>query len=43
MTDRNGDPLVSKILDIIDEHRSRYAVALAVAEYIRELTEGGEG
>lgn len=36
MTDRNGDPLVSDILDIIDEKRTRYAVALAIAEYIRE-------
>lgn len=36
MTDRNGDPLVSDILNIIDEKHSRYAVVLAIAEYIRK-------
>lgn len=34
-TDRNGDPLVSDILDIIDRDNSRYKVAVAVAAYIR--------
>lgn len=33
-TDRNGNPLVGKILDIIDDKRSRYAVAVAIAEFI---------
>lgn len=37
MTDRNNDPLVSAILDIIDEKHSRYAVAVAIAEYVRGL------
>jgi hypothetical protein len=35
-TDRNGDQLAGDILDIIDKHRSRYAVAVAVAAYIRD-------
>lgn len=35
MTDTNGDPLVSEILDIIDDKHSRYLVAQALAEYIR--------
>jgi hypothetical protein len=34
-TDRNGDPLVGRILDIIDAKRSRYLVACAIAEDIR--------
>lgn len=36
-TDKNGDPLVGDILDIIDKERSRYKVAVAIAEYIREV------
>lgn len=35
-TDRNSNPVVGKILDIIDEKRSRYAVAVAVADYVAE-------
>lgn len=42
-TGRDGNPAASKVLDIIDDKRSRYAVAVAVAEYIaardRELLE----
>lgn len=35
-TDRNGDPIVGDILDIIDKGESkRYAVAVRVAEYVR--------
>lgn len=35
-TDRNGDPIVGDILDIIDKERSRYKVAVAIAAYIRK-------
>lgn len=35
MTDRNNDPDVSKILDIIDEKHSRYEVAKAVADWVK--------
>lgn len=34
-SDRNGDPIVGAVLDIIDDKHSRYAVAVAVAEYVR--------
>lgn len=34
LIDRNGDPIVSDILNIIDVERTRYAVAQAVAKYI---------
>lgn len=35
-TDRNGDPIVSDILDIIDRESTRYKVAIGVAAYVRE-------
>lgn len=35
-TDRNGDPVVGNILDIIDQERTRYKVAVAVATYAKE-------
>lgn len=38
-TDRNGNPIVGHILDIIDEKRSRYAVAVALAEWHTAKTE----
>lgn len=34
-TDRNGNLIVGDILDLIDKNNNRYAVALAVAEYIK--------
>lgn len=36
ITDRNGDPIVGDILDIIDKNSKRYAVAVAIAEYVRD-------
>lgn len=39
-TDRNGDPIVGDILDLIDQGDSkRYAVAVRVAAYVRQQLE----